>query len=93
VRIPPGSTTTADVAVASIGHFRGTINFSCTIEPDMPGWECAVSGAVQGSGNVTVNITAAKLDSHQVIAVVTGTSGLLSRTISIPMGRRRLSGN
>jgi hypothetical protein len=84
--IRPDLITTADVAVASIGHFPGTINFTCAVEPAMPGWECAVPGAVQGSGNVTVNITAAKLDSVQVMAVVTGTSGLLSHTISIPVG-------
>jgi subtilase family serine protease len=56
VRIRLGSTTTADVAVASIGHFPGTITFTCAIEPAMSGWECASTGTVQGSGNVTVTI-------------------------------------
>lgn len=87
-----GLRSAAEIAVDAIGNFPGTIDFTCAIQVAAPGWECTVSGPVQGSGSVTVGVkrtgeeSASRLVLLEPLTVsVTGTSGLLSHSISVDL--------
>jgi subtilase family serine protease len=56
--VSPGSSGTATITVTPVGAFAGAVTFSCALSSSITNTTCSVPGTVNGSGTVTLTVTA-----------------------------------